>query len=108
LVSKPRPSWPPHNDRDTTSSRPRRPDCERAYDEWSRGHWADIVWQAFSATIVIALGGLVLPLVGLGPLIAAVGVFAGFGTLYGSHRATRRYRRRQFLQGALPRAYLSK
>ena len=82
--------------------------CERAYDTWSRRHSADIVWQAFAGTIVIAFGGLVLPMLGLGPLIAAVGVFAGFGTLYGSHRATQRHRRRQFLQGPLPRAYLTK
>lgn len=84
------------------------PACEKAYDEWSRRHSADIIWQAFAGTIVIAFGGLVLPLLGLAPIIAAVGVFAGFGTLYGTHRATRRYRRRQFLQGPLPRAYLTK
>lgn len=83
-------------------------DCERAYDGWVRRHAGDIVWQAMASTIVIAFGGLVLPMLGLGPLIAAVGVLAGFGTLYGSHRATQRHRRRQFLQGALPRAYLTK
>ena len=83
-------------------------DCERAYDTWVRRHASDIVWQAFAGTAVIAFGGLVLPLLGLGPLIAAVGVFAGFGTLYGSHRVTQRHRRRQFLRGALPRAYLTK
>jgi hypothetical protein len=82
--------------------------CERAFDGWVRRHSADIVWQALAGTAVIAFGGLVLPLLGLGPLIAAVGVFAGFGTLYGSHRATQRHRRRQFLQGQLPRAYLTK
>ena len=81
-------------------------DCERVYDAWVRRHATDIVWQALAATVVIAFGGLVLPLLGLGPLIAALGVVAGFGTLYGSHRATQRHRRRQFLQGPLPRAYL--
>ena len=49
---------------------------------------------------------VVLPLLGLGPLIAAVGVFGGFGTLYGLHRVNNRRRRRQFLQAPLPRAYL--
>ena len=81
-------------------------DCERAYDTWVRRHASDIVWQALAGTVVIAFGGLVLPLLGLGPLIAALGVFAGFGTLYGSHRAMQHHRRRQFLQGPLPRAYL--
>jgi hypothetical protein len=47
-----------------------------------------------------------LPLLGVGKLIGAVGAFAGFGTMYGLARVTRRRRRRQFLEAALPRAYL--
>ena len=81
-------------------------DCEGAFDAWVRRHATDIVWQAFAATLVIAFGGLVLPLLGLGPLISAIGVVGGFGTLYGLNRATQRHRRQQFLQGPLPRAYL--
>lgn len=82
--------------------------CERAYDEWSRRHSADIIWQGFLGTTVIAFGGLLLPVLGLSPLIAVAGVFAGFGTILGANRATRRYRRRQFLHSPLPRAYLTK
>ena len=81
-------------------------DCERLYDSWVRGHASDIVWQALAGTVVVSALALGLPLLGLGPLSAALGAFAGFGTLFGLSRLTRRRRRRQFLQAPLPRAYL--
>jgi hypothetical protein len=82
------------------------PDCEHLYDGWSRKHASDIVWQALAGGVVVASIGMGLPLLGIGWLVAATGAFAGFGTLFGLARLTRRRRRRQFLQSTLPRAYL--
>lgn len=76
------------------------------FDGWARRHATDIVWQALVGTVVLCTIAIGLPLLGIGPLVAAAGAFAGFGVLYGLARLTRRYRRRQFLQTALPRAYL--
>ena len=81
-------------------------DCEQQYDLWVRMHAADIVWQALAGGVVVCGIGVGLPLLGVGWLVAGSGAFAGFGTLYGLSRMTRRRRRHQFLQGALPRAYL--
>lgn len=80
--------------------------CELLYDQWSRRHASDIVWQALTGTVIVSAVGIGLPLLGIGKLIAAVGAFAGFGTVFGLSRLTRRRRRRQFLQAPLPRAYL--
>ena len=81
-------------------------ECERLYDGWSRKYASDIVWQALIGTVIVSGVGLGLPLLGVGKLIAAVGAFAGFGTVFGLSRLTRRRRRQQFLQAPLPRAYL--
>lgn len=81
-------------------------DCEQQYDQWVRAHAADIVWQALAGGVVVCAIGVGLPLLGVGSLVAASGAFAGFGTLYGLSRMTRRRRRHQFLQAPLPRAYL--
>jgi len=81
-------------------------DCEQLYDRWVRRHAADIAWQALLGGVVVAAIGLGLPLLGVGWVVAGTGAFAGFGTLYGLARLTRRKRRQQFLQTALPRAYL--
>ena len=81
-------------------------DCERLYDGWVRKHAGDIVWQALTGTVIvsaIALGG---PLLGVGKIIGVLGAVAGFGTIGGLARLTRRRRRQQFLQAPLPRAYL--
>ena len=80
--------------------------CDVLYDGWIRKYATDIVWQALAAGVVVAAAGLGLPLLGVGWLVGATGAFAGFGTLYGLSRLTRRRRRRQFLQTSLPRAYL--
>jgi hypothetical protein len=81
--------------------------CERAYDAWSRRHASDIVWEALAGTVVVVFAGMGLPLLGVPWLVAASGVFAGFGALVGLHRLNRRRRRRQYLQvGEVPRAYL--
>jgi hypothetical protein len=80
--------------------------CERMFDGWVRRYANDIVWQALCGTVILSAIALGLPLLGVGKLVGALGAFAGFGTLYGLARATRRRRRRQFLQTALPRAYL--
>lgn len=81
-------------------------ECEKLYDVWVRKHASDIVWQALFGTVVVSFFGLALPALGAGVLVAAVGAFAGFGTIFGLSRLTRRRRRRQFLQAPLPRAYL--
>jgi len=81
--------------------------CEHAYDGWSRRHATDILWSLLAGTIIVSSIAIGLPLLGVDWIIAATGVFAGFGTLIGIHRANRRRRRRQFLAGAaMPRAYL--
>lgn len=81
-------------------------ECEKLYDGWSRRHAGDIVWQVLIGTVIVSAVGLGLPLLGVGQLVAAVGAFAGFGTIAGLSRLTRRRRRQQFLQAPLPRAYL--
>lgn len=81
-------------------------ECEKLYDGWSRRYAADIAWQALIGTVIVSGVGLGLPLLGVGKLIAAVGAFAGFGTIAVLNRLTRRRRRQQFLREPLPRAYL--
>lgn len=82
-------------------------DCERAFDLWVRRHASDIVWPVLSGTVMVTALALGLPLLGLGSLIAATAIFAGFGTIGGLYRLNRRRRRRQFLrEGEMPRAYL--
>jgi len=80
--------------------------CERGYDEWIRQHASDIIAPTLLAGSIVIAVGLGLPLLGVGWLVAATGVFAGFGAMYGSFRLLRRKRRRQFLEASLPRAYL--
>lgn len=81
--------------------------CDRAYDTWSRRNASDILLPLFAGGFIVASTAILLPLLGLDWIIAATGVFGGFGTLYGLHRLNRRRRRRQFLKGAsVPRAYL--
>lgn len=82
------------------------PTCERAYDAWSRRHASDIVWEALAGTVIVLFAGMGLPLLGVSWLVAATGVFAGFGTMIGLHRVNARRRRRQYLRGEVPRAYL--
>ena len=83
------------------------PDCERAYDTWVRRHATDIVWVVMSGGFVLAAIGMVLPILGVDWLVASSAAFAGWGTIFGLHRANQRRRRRQFIAGAtLPRAYL--
>src|SRR5690348_14847709 len=72
-------------------------DCELLYDGWVRRHSTDIVWQALAGMVIVTGVGIGLPLLGVGTLVAAAGAFAGFGTLYGLARLTRRRRRQQFL-----------
>lgn len=81
-------------------------DCERLYDGWSRKHAGDIVWQALTGAVVVSAFALCFPLLGVGKIIGVLGAVAGFGTIGGLSRLTRRRRRRQFLQAPLPRAYL--
>jgi hypothetical protein len=81
--------------------------CERAYDTWSRRHATDIIWSLLAGMVIVTTTAIALPLLGLDWVLAATGVFTGFGTLYGLTRLNRRRRRRQFLAGAaMPRAYL--
>ncbi len=82
-------------------------DCERAYDTWSRRHASDIIWPLLAGGLIVSSTAVLLPMLGLDWIIAATGVFTGFGTLVGLARLNRRRRRRQFLAGAaMPRAYL--
>jgi hypothetical protein len=93
-------------DVETASPRQWCPACEAAYDTWIRRHASDIIAPVVAAMVVIAGLGLGLPLLGADWVAAASAVFAGFGTLVGLFRLSRRRRRRQFLLASLPRAYL--
>ena len=81
-------------------------ECEKQYDTWVRKHAADILWQTGIGAVVAMLIGLGLPLLGLEPVIGTAGVLLGFSTFLGLRRWGQKKRRRQFLVGALPRAYL--
>ena len=81
-------------------------DCEKLYDRWSRQHAADILWQTGIGALVAMAIGLGLPLLGVEPVIATTGVIAGFSTFLGLRAWGKKRRRKQFLAGALPRAYL--
>jgi hypothetical protein len=82
-------------------------DCERQYDSWIRGYAGDIVVPVLAGTGIVTTVGMLLPFLGFGSLIAAVGAIAGFGTLFGMFQLRRRRRRQQFLTASLPRAYLT-
>lgn len=82
--------------------------CEQAYDTWSRQHAGDIIWSLLAGGLIVSSTAILLPMLGLDWVLAATGVFSGFGTLFALHRMNRRRRRRQFLKGAaMPRAYLT-
>ena len=81
-------------------------DCEAQYDAWVRTHAADIIWQTGIGAIVAMAIGMGLPLIGLSPVIGIAGVLVGFGTFIGLRQWGKQRRRKQFLTGALPRAYL--
>jgi len=80
--------------------------CETAYDAWSRRHASDIIVSVLGGTLVVCIAGVVLPLLGLGWVIATTAAAGAGATILGLHRAAWRRRRRQFLATALPRAYL--
>jgi len=83
------------------------PECESAFDTFSRRYATDIIWSALAGTVVVSTVALGAPLLGLSTLVGVTGVFAGFGTIIGLFRYTRHRRRRAFLLGAaMPRAYL--
>lgn len=78
------------------------------FDRWVRQYATDIVWSVLSGGFVLAVVGVLLPALGIGVGIGS-GVGAavcGWGTVLGTYKLSRRHRRRQFLTGALPRAYL--
>ena len=79
--------------------------CDVAYDEWSRQHATDVVWEVLSGMVIVLGFGIGLPLLGVSVLASVGGIFAGFGTIIGLHRFNQRRRRRQFLE-VVPRAYL--
>lgn len=81
-------------------------ECERQYDTWIRGHAGDIVLPVLAGMAILTTVAMLLPYLGLGPLISSVGVIAGWGTLAGTFKMRRKRRRQQFLTASLPRAYL--
>src|SRR5688572_24422753 len=91
---------------DTRLATPWCRECETQYFEWVRQYAADIIWQTGVGAIVAMLIGLGLPLLGLPPIIGIAGVLVGLGTFIGLRQWSKQRRRRQFLAGALPRAYL--
>ena len=81
-------------------------DCERAFSVWSRRHATDIVSTVLVGMVTGIIGGVGLPLLGLGWLISAVGILASLGAMFGVYQLHDGRRRRQFLASRLPRAYL--
>lgn len=81
-------------------------DCDRAFDKWVRQYASDVIWPLLTGMTIVTSVALVLPLLGVGSLIATLGVFSGFGSFYALARYNVRRRRRQFLTDSLPRAYL--
>ena len=81
-------------------------ECERLHDTWSRRYASDILWQAGIGACVAMAVGLGAPVIGLSPLLGIAGVLAGLGTFIGARVWGTRWRRRQFLETSLPRAYL--
>jgi hypothetical protein len=83
------------------------PICEREYDTWVRRYASDIIWVVLGGGVVLGAAGILVPLIGLPPLLAIGGAFLGWGTILGAGRLNARRRRLQFLRGGdLPRAYL--
>lgn len=78
------------------------------FDRWVRQYATDIVWAALGGGCVLAVVGVLLPALGLGVGVSwGVGAaFLAWGTVLGTYRISHRYRRRQFIASALPRAYL--
>ncbi len=91
---------------DTRLGTPWCRECEAQYDAWVRQYAGDIIWQTGLGAIIAMAIGLGLPLLGLEPIIGIAGVLVGFGTFIGLRHWGKQRRRRQFLAGALPRAYL--
>jgi hypothetical protein len=71
-----------------------------------RRHASDIIWSVMGGGVVLSCIGIGLPLLGVGVLSAAFAAFSGFGTIWVLYRLGQHRRRRQFLRGMLPRAYL--
>lgn len=80
------------------------PACEQQYDTWIRQHATDIIKHAGTGAVVAM--AVALPLLAIAPVMATLGVLAGFSTFLGLRHTGKRRRRQQFLGEALPRAYL--
>lgn len=81
-------------------------ECEKAFDGWVRRYASDVIWPLMVGMTIVSTVALVLPLLGVGSLIATAGVVSGFASFYGLYRYNQRRRRQQFLTDSLPRAYL--
>jgi hypothetical protein len=81
--------------------------CELEYAQFVRDHAADIVAPLLFTMLIMTTGGLIVPILGGSIGFAALGVFAGFGSLVGLTQLRRKRRRRQFLRAALPQARLT-
>lgn len=81
-------------------------DCENGYDGWVRQYASDIIAPALGAMVVVLVGAMGLPLLGVPTLVAVAGVLCGFATLGGLTQLTKRRRRKQFRLAVPPRAYL--
>jgi hypothetical protein len=81
-------------------------DCETQYDTWVRKHAADIIWQTGTGAAVAIF--IALPGIAFSPIFGIMGFLVGFSTFMGLRSWGKARRRRQFLAGALPRAYLPK
>lgn len=82
-------------------------DCERAFGIWGRRYATDIVSTVLVGMAIVLVGGMGLPLLGLGWLASASSIFVSFGAMVGLYQFHDRRRRRQFLESRLPRAYLT-
>jgi hypothetical protein len=81
-------------------------DCERAFGIWGRRYATDMVATVLVGMVIVLVGGMGLPLLGVHWLFSATSIFVSFGAMIGTYRHFDRRRRRQFLDARLPRAYL--
>ena len=82
-------------------------DCERAFGIWGRRYAGDMVSTVLAGMVIVLVGGMGLPLLGFSWLLSLSSIVVSFGAMLGLYQFHDRRRRRQFLDGRLPRAYLT-
>jgi hypothetical protein len=79
--------------------------CEGDYQDHARAQAGELVAPILIGSLVIAVGGIALPILGH-PAAVIAAVFGGFGTFVGMARLRIHRRRQRFLRAPLPQARL--